>query len=347
VFELIDAASLKGYSELVISLGGDPGALLLASGIDPEVLYDRDAYLSYDTVVDALERAAAVLECPDFGLQLAACQGLEILGPLGLVARYAATVEDGVHELARYMYLYSPAIRIALEPISPTMSRYSFQIMASGLPTRSQMEDLALGVALRAFQLLAGPWFRPRRVSISHRAFSDEARYRAFFDADVQFEQTWCGFEIRQSDLIRPIDRSDPLVRDVASRHLDSLIPSAADAPTVALKATIARMLPTGECTIETVAHRLAVHPRTLQRHLADTDSTFTELLNTVRRDHAVYYLRETSIPISQISNSLGYAQQSSFARACRGWFGTSPRAIRHGGPISAARLKAEPPRDG
>lgn len=345
MLELIRTSSLHGFSELVISFGGDPVELLAASRIDAHVLGDSDAYIAYSAVVEVLERAAAGLECPDFGLRLALCQGLDILGPVALVARHAKTVDQGVQDLSRYLHVYSPAIRITLEPCSPTVTRYRCLKLASGLPVRAQMEELGLGVALRAFQLLIGDSFRPLLVAVPHAAVSSPARYRDFFDAEVAFEQSWCGFEIRTGDLARPVDGNDVLVRDLAIRYLTNADPGLVDTPDAALKATVARMLPTGQCTIEAVARLLAVHPRTLQRQLAESNSTFTQLVTGVRRDAASRYLRETTIPISQIADLLGYSEQSALTRACRGWFGVSPRAVRSTGPATAPAPRPRPAR--
>jgi hypothetical protein len=67
------------------------------------------------------------------------------------------------------------------------------------VPARAQFEELALGVSLRVLRLLIGRHFRPLRVAMTHAPVSNPARYRAFFDADVQFEQDHCGFGRRRT----------------------------------------------------------------------------------------------------------------------------------------------------
>jgi AraC-like DNA-binding protein len=336
MLELIRASALQGFPELVSKLGGDPASLLAEAGIEPAVVGELEAYIPYRAVASVLERAATVLECPDFGLRLSTHQGMEILGPVALIARHATTVGDGLQGLAKYLHVYSPAIGITIHPLRPGEARYTFSILASGLPSRAQAEELSLGVALQALRLLIGQHFRPLRVAIPHAPLSEPARYREFFDADVQFEQDRCGLDLRSDYLTRPVARDDALVRDLATRYLESPAAGSTDTPAAALKALIARTLPTGQCTITAIARDLAVHPRTLQRQLAREGTTFEEILDTVRRDQARRYLQETTMPISQLSALLGYSEQSSLSRACRTWFGASPRAVRRQGSTTS-----------
>lgn len=341
VLDLIRASSLQGFPELVRELEGDPDRLLAGVGVDPSIVGDLDAYITYRSVADVVTRAAAELGCDDFGLRLSTRQGLEILGPVALIARHAETVGESVEGIAKYLHVYSPAIAIAIEPLGPGEARYSFSILAARLPSRGQVEELALGVALQAFRLLIGRSFRPLRVALPHAAISKPARYRDFFDADVQFEQDHCGFDLRADQLAQPLARDDPLVHDLAARYLESSAATAPDQPIEALRALIARALPTGQCNIETIARAVALHPRTLQRHLAREGLTFEQIVNTVRRDQARRYLVETTMSMSQLSVLLGYSEQSSLTRACRSWFGASPRAVRTRSPTPSTPSEA------
>src|ERR1700677_3264912 len=68
---MVQAQSLRGYRELVGDLGGNPPRLLRQTGIDPAALSRLTAFISFEELTDLLERSAAELRCPDFGLRLA------------------------------------------------------------------------------------------------------------------------------------------------------------------------------------------------------------------------------------------------------------------------------------
>src|SRR5689334_19154222 len=89
---LIRGTSLLGFQQLVTELGGDPDALAREAQLPAEAIGDHDSFVSYRGVVALLESAAVSTGAPDFGRRLGSRQGLEILGPLGVAARTAATV---------------------------------------------------------------------------------------------------------------------------------------------------------------------------------------------------------------------------------------------------------------
>jgi AraC-like DNA-binding protein len=89
------------------------------------------------------------------------------------------------------------------------------------------------------------------------------------------------------------------------------------------------RLLAVGHCTTEAIAEQLAMHPRTLQRRLAEDGIRCQDIIDEVRRKQAVRYLSEPRLYLGQIAGLLGFAEQSSLNRACRRWFGKTPRQYR------------------
>jgi len=80
--------------------------------------------------------------------------------------------------------------------------------------------------------------------------------------------------------------------------------------------------------TLEEVAERIHVPPRTLMRRLAEEQTTFLELREHARRQSArVLLLSRRSM--SEIAAQLGYSNVANFARAFRRWEGRSPSQYR------------------
>jgi AraC-like DNA-binding protein len=88
-------------------------------------------------------------------------------------------------------------------------------------------------------------------------------------------------------------------------------------------------LMPRCEATLKHVARDLNIPARTLQRKLAESGTGFQQLLDAVRREFSEIYLRDMSISILDVALLLGYAEQSSFTRAFRTWFGRSPSTWR------------------
>jgi AraC-type DNA-binding domain-containing proteins len=88
------------------------------------------------------------------------------------------------------------------------------------------------------------------------------------------------------------------------------------------------RLLVVHQAGLLSVARALSLHPRVLQRRLAESGTSFEEILDDIRRDMA-WELSATGMQISQIATMLGYSETSSYTRACRRWYGESPRQLR------------------
>ena len=101
---------------------------------------------------------------------------------------------------------------------------------------------------------------------------------------------------------------------DVAQRVLDRLLDRQGDYP-----------------TLSEMAKDLYMSNRTLIRKLKAQGTSYQMLLNDVRQELAVWYLRQTALPVEAIAERLGYKDTSNFSRTCRRWFGLTPREIRQG----------------
>lgn len=326
---LIRGTSLQGFVELVDELGGDPDALLARAHLVRGSVGDHESFIDYRSVIQVLEAASSATGAGDFGRLLAQRQGLEILGPLGVAARTAATVGDALGAIERYLSVYSPALAVSVEAAPGTrLATFTWQVAADRPPPHRQAAELGLGVSVRVFHLLAGDDFRPVEVHLRHRPLTDPAEYESYFGCRVEFEAEGYGFRLDQRVLSRRL-ATDGAVHEVVQDYLSSIAVPAETSTTDAVVRLIRRMLPTGSLDLDLVAGQLAQHRRTLQRHLADQGTSFAALVDQVRRDDAERFLRETDMPFIQMAGILGFSEQSAFTRACRRWFGAPPKTVR------------------
>ena len=70
---------------------------------------------------------------------------------------------------------------------------------------------------------------------------------------------------------------------------------------------------------------------RALERRLQKQGTSFGQIVEDARRHEATRLLSETDAAVYEVAFCLGYQDVSSFNRAFKRWFGTSPRAYRDG----------------
>jgi AraC-like DNA-binding protein len=95
------------------------------------------------------------------------------------------------------------------------------------------------------------------------------------------------------------------------------------------VRRAVERGLVEGGVEAEQIAKRLAMSPRSLQRHLAASGLSFQTLCDEVRHRSALELLRESATPIQEVAFVLGYQDVPSFYRAFKRWTGKTPAEVR------------------
>ena len=124
---------------------------------------------------------------------------------------------------------------------------------------------------------------------------------------------------------------SDPAlfaVLDTHARMLLEKLPNPAEIVSQVREALEAE-LRGGDPHLESIAGRLAMSPRTLQRRLRDEGLVFNDVLDAMRFRAARTYLARPDVAGSEVAYLLGFAEQSSFNRAFKRWSGQTPTAYR------------------
>jgi len=96
-------------------------------------------------------------------------------------------------------------------------------------------------------------------------------------------------------------------------------------------KAVLALHLSEGIPSIARLAVSAGLSSRTLQRQLAQEGTSFSELLEEVRREMALRHLESDGGSLDDVAAKLGYARQSTLTRAVRRWTGQTPSSVRKG----------------
>ena len=95
------------------------------------------------------------------------------------------------------------------------------------------------------------------------------------------------------------------------------------------LRSTLQKMLPSGKHTAEHASQRLGLSKRTLQRQLTAEGTTYQAVLDAIRSELSLHYLRKHDMSVDEISYLLAYRDPNSFYRAFNNWTGMTPAQVR------------------
>jgi AraC-like DNA-binding protein len=176
---------------------------------------------------------------------------------------------------------------------------------------------------------LTGQYLPAKELLLARSEPIERDRLHQLFGGEVVFGASRNALVFDSSLLHLPVRHRDP----ERSRELDqraqmllSELPrerSFASGVTRLLKSGLA-----GE-TIEDLADRLCLTPRTIARNLAAEGVTYQQLRDEIRQARAKEYLSATTLSATEIGLALGFSDGTAFMRAFKRWTGTTPSAFR------------------
>ncbi|MEI9891462.1 MAG: AraC family transcriptional regulator ligand-binding domain-containing protein [Caulobacteraceae bacterium] len=154
-----------------------------------------------------------------------------------------------------------------------------------------------VGGAVNVLRWLIRRDWRPERVGFTHAAWGDLDRYRPYFGRTPQFDQDRLHFVVRRADMDITLPGHDPEAERLLRQLAEQQLPDTARPFSRAVARTISHRLAEGAVTAEGVAGALDLDLRTLQRRLSSEGSSFSDLLNGVRKDLARTYVESSRRP--------------------------------------------------
>jgi AraC-like DNA-binding protein len=131
--------------------------------------------------------------------------------------------------------------------------------------------------------------------------------------------------------LVRPVRGADGELRRILEKSVAQYWAVKQPSFTDRLARILCARVNFGGESLEDVAQRLAIHPRTLNRRLQAEGSSFRRLSSGARSEAAQQLLEGTRMDVTTIAHVLGYADSSGFSHAFRRWSGETPIEWRAG----------------
>ncbi len=324
------AEVLSGYSDLVLKLGANPQSILSKVKLTTETLADADNCVNFSSIRDLLQLTADNCKAPFFGLLLAQNQPIETIGVAGQLALLSPNLREALKSAFKYMQLQTEGGAWHIEENSSIAYIYRKE----RFPTQYAMDQLAIynlaKLCINLRSLLGKNW-APKRALFDFAQPKEKSELKQFFRAPLHFDQEYPGLIIPAKVLDEPLESPDSDLYQEVEKDAQQLIENSP--PQLDLinqvKELIWEDISSGRCDAATVAKKLSMHPKTLQRQLTAKGVSFRDLENTVKIDISKRYLQTTDNSISEISSLLGYGSLSAFTRAFKKIAGQPPISWR------------------
>jgi AraC-like DNA-binding protein len=323
------ASSLRLFVEALQELGADWRAVLRRAGLAPGELRDPEARIPQPRFEAVWIAARDVTGDRCIGLHAGERVHAHAVNLLGYLLLSSSTLGAGLRRVDRYQ------VALTGEPwidVRDSGSSVRVRVGAErGDPVFRAIH--AEYVALLVLRLLG--WVSETRVEptvarFAHEAGCDPAEYRRALHCPVEFHAGANELVFDAETLARPSLHADLAIARLHEEFGETLLARQARSDLgLRVRHALGERLESKTRDLGSVARALGMSGRSLQRRLAEEETSFRTLLDEVRREIARHHLESRATPIEAIAYLTGFSDVSAFTRAARRWFGRTPSRVR------------------
>lgn len=305
-------------------------SLFEAVRLNPSVLLDPDNRIPFAQLVALYEKAAELTGDNNFGLHLGERINPSAFDVVGYCALNSPTLGAAFARVARYHSIWTDGALFTLEPANDT-SAIVYSYVDTTIREHRQDSEMTLATVTTLCRTVGTPEFVPTCVEFQHDEPVDISEHLRLFRCPVKFGAPSNKLSFASSFLALPIAKADASLCALLDRHAEELLAKfpPRDSLIDQVRSIIASELRGGDSSLEHAASQLSFTPRTLQRKLQELGTSHNELLDQMRRQLAMRYLREREMAICEVAYLLGFSESSSFHRAFKRWTGVTPKEFR------------------
>lgn len=295
-----------------------PSSLILAfCGLEEQAAWHETGLVPTLRVVQMLECAAALSRRNDFGLKWGERADYRSFGALGLAIRQEKTLGRALAKTGHYLRQLNVGHHFTVRRFDGSASLLMRFPVAEGIASRHYREGSAL-VLVRFARFLSSSQWNPRLVRFSHPRLAGPYAYEKAFGCPVLFDQDETAVETDAATLARRLVFEECPVHMMTQKVIEDMQGDRHVSLPARISGMIPQLLPAGRATTEHVADLLNMSPRTLQRRLAEHDTSLKQIVNNLR--HTIVH-RHVSMGITSgdtLASALGFSEPSAASRFIR-----------------------------
>ncbi|MFH2063945.1 MAG: AraC family transcriptional regulator [Pseudomonadota bacterium] len=311
------------------SQGIDVKAFLVDAGVDPSILKSPENRLTWETVQMLTHRAVQITGNAYFGLH----QGESMVGfsnILGHILVNCQTLGEALEKLLKfYKILYEGCDIIVGMEGEYIVTEYAFHDQK--LNGDMQLADYSMSCCYSYAKQLTGKKIDLIEVRFKHDAPPDISEYNRIFNCKLKFGSSMNAI-VGDSEIVNiPIREPNKKLLSVFEKYAKEILSKQTEKSTYTQKvgSLITKMLGEKIPQINMIASKLSISTRSLQTKLQKEGTTYSEILDQIRKNTAAYYLKNETISIAEISYLLGFSEPSVFHRTFKRWTNHSPGEYR------------------
>jgi len=302
--------------------------LLAAASLSRATLADPEGRVAPEALLAFWRAGYEQIADPALALHVAESLPRGAYRVIEFLASHAATVGEAFEKLVQYFAVIDSSMAMVIDARA-TVVGFGPATADAGVPLPAIEFMLAASyLRLRAMTEVA---FSPTRIDLAAEETSYAAEVERVFCCPVVWRapahRLWFSRGTWEKKTASP-DRALFAVLEDHARALREKFPTQ---PGLVdrIVSLLDDMWVHEEPTLASVAKRLGVSTRTLQRRTHERGRSFAVLVDDARRRAAMRWLSEPNVSLGEVAFLLHFADQATFTRAVRRWTGETPSAVR------------------
>jgi len=325
-------ARLAGVVSALEAEGVAPARALQRVGLSVAQLHSPETRVSLDQVIRCYRNASELSADPDFAYRTGLRFHVSTYGMFGFAILSSTNFRQAIRFAIQYRQLAVPAADISFReegrrgiwtttPIAhPDVDAMLYRFIVK----------LEFGTQTSVHRDVISPSFTPRELRVTYGAAERAPARGQTFGCPVLFDQAENALVFDS----RWLDGTPELGNEQTYRELLKLCDQLmielklriglAGSVREALLINLAR--PMG---LDAVAKRLKMAPRTLRRKLREEGTSYRKIVDELRMQVSIKYLRDTDLTIVDIASALGFSDAGNFRQAFWRWTKAAPTEFR------------------
>lgn len=250
-------------------------------------------------------------------------------GPYGFALQSCSSLRCTLDFSIRNHKLATPTTVMRLEE-GGEFASFSF-VDSLGLEDYSQFNlEFQLSLVFSLFRDILGSDFTYDSVHLNYSPPDHRDVYETILQCPVFFDQQRTEFRFSREILDKSLLKSNAITDAIVRELCDTMLAEQVERNDLTKK--IYKLLlqdPVNMPSGKKVADACAMTPRTLRRRLESQGTSFQTILDGVRKELAINYLRTTEMSLNEIAGNIGYSNAANFHSAFKRWTDKTPSMYR------------------
>lgn len=313
-------------------IGIDEQNIFSGCALDPSATKFNEARISIRTFhliwTFILNRA----DDPDFGLHFGEhAHKLLSRHLLFAVMMNCDNVEQAIRKNFQYHNLIMDIVRPMIK-VEGTLACLTWEMSHPPLPPERHFSESILTLFVSMLRSLTENRFRLETVRFAHPNPENTDEHERIFQAPLVFDHQCNEIVLSTSYIKTPILLANSNILEGLEQLVQKALHRVYALNSWSEKVThvlFKALLKEKNSDIETTASHFAMTTRNLQLKLKAENTSFRKLLDDVRKEIAVSYLKDRNASICEIALLLDFTDQSAFQHAFKRWTGKTPGDYR------------------